>query len=72
VHIEKKLEAGIFASSWFVSSGKLIKLIRTVLKRFNMNYDNYVVGITTDGALVMKKTKRIRPCEQQLFFAHAI
>jgi hypothetical protein len=42
------------------------------LKKFGLNFETDIIGITTDGANVMVKVGRLLPCYQQLCFAHGI
>lgn len=51
---------------------KGVSLLTQRLKIFNLNLDNDIVSVTTDGASVMKKMGSLIKCNQQLCFAHAI
>lgn len=49
-----------------------VELVKTRLEEFSLHIDTDIVGITTDGASVMKKVGKLLSCYQQLCFAHGI
>ncbi|CAH2095899.1 unnamed protein product [Euphydryas editha] len=61
--------ARIFGS---MSSESRVQLLKEKLSEFNLSLDNDVVGITTDGASVMKKVGRLIEPLQQLCYAHGV
>ncbi|CAH2107368.1 unnamed protein product [Euphydryas editha] len=61
--------ARIFGS---MSSESCVQLLKEKLSEFNLSLDNDIVGITTDGASVMKKVGRLIEPLQQLCYAHGV
>ncbi|CAH2104720.1 unnamed protein product [Euphydryas editha] len=61
--------ARIFGS---MSSESCVQLLKEKLSKFNLSLDNDIVGITTDGASVMKKGDRLIEPLQQLCYAHGV
>jgi hypothetical protein len=53
----KKILTRLAASLWFYSSESFIKFLRTVLQLLNLKYDKNMVVMTTDGALVKKRSE---------------
>lgn len=49
-----------------------VQLLKGRLDEYNLDLDEDVVCITTDGASVMKKLGSLLNCQQQLCFAHGI
>ncbi|GBP55622.1 hypothetical protein EVAR_35857_1 [Eumeta japonica] len=61
--------ARIFGS---MSSESCVQLLKEKLSEFDLSLDNDIVGITTDGASVMKKVGRLIEPLQQLCYAHGV
>lgn len=61
--------ARVFGS---MSSESCVQLLKEKLSEFNLSLDNDIVGITTDGASVMKKVGRLIEPLQQLCYAHGV
>lgn len=55
-----------------MSSESCVQLLKEKLSEFNLFLDNDIVGITTDGASVMKKVGRLIEPLQQLCYAHGV
>lgn len=64
---------GLVRINGSATSAKLLKLVKTHLKLFDIDFDNDICSIITDGCRVMQSIgKEIKPVLQQLCFAHAI
>lgn len=61
--------ARIFGS---MPSESCVQLLKEKLSEFDLSLDNDIVGITTDGASVMKKVGRLIEPLQQICYAHGI
>lgn len=51
---------------------RCVTLLKSKLAEFDLNLDNDIVGICTDGASVMTKVGKLIAAEQQLCYAHGI
>ena len=51
---------------------KCISLLKERLHNFIINLECDIIGITTDGASVMKKLGKILEIDKQLYFTHAL
>ncbi|GBP72417.1 hypothetical protein EVAR_33108_1 [Eumeta japonica] len=49
-----------------------VETLRKKLKKFEIDLDEDIVAITTDGASVMVKTGSLVPAFQQLCYAHGL
>lgn len=60
---------GLIRINTSASAENLVRLISERLNLFNLNLENDIISITTDGPNVMKKLGRIVPCLQQFCYA---
>lgn len=63
---------GLIRINTSASAENLVRLISERLNLFNLNLENDIISITTDGPNVMKKLGRIVPCLQQFCYAHGL
>jgi len=49
-----------------------ISLIKERLNNFGLDLETHIIGMTTDGASVMRKVGKLMSCYQQLCYAHGI
>lgn len=55
-----------------LSAENCVVLLKHILNEHQLCFDNDIVGITTDGASVMKKVGNLLPCFQQLCLVYRI
>ncbi|CAH0403229.1 unnamed protein product [Chilo suppressalis] len=71
-HKETHFNLGLIRIHGSCTAEHCITLVSQRLKKFGLNLETDIIGITTDGASVMVKVGRLLPCYQQLCFAHGI
>ena len=71
-HKETHFNLGLIRIYGSCTAEHCIELVSERLKKFGLNFETDIIGITTDGASVMVKVGRLLPCYQQLCFAHGI
>lgn len=54
------------------TSERLLSLVEKRLKKFNINVDNHIICVMTDGCPTMTKIGKLCPTLQQLCYAHGI
>lgn len=63
---------GLIRINASASAENLVRLIIEKLNEFNLNMNDDIISVTTDGPNVMKKVGRIIPCLQQFCYAHGL
>lgn len=69
---EKHYNLGLVPINGSCTAETCVELLKNRLKSFELDLENDIVGITTDGARVMQKVGKLLSCYQQLCYAHGV
>lgn len=71
-HIGTHFNLGLIRIYGSCTAEHCISLIKERLNNFGLDLETHIIGMTTDGASVMRKVGKLIPCYQQLCYAHGI